>query len=203
MFLVISNANGWAAAVNEYNISVLQTPNSYPVLIAFQKPEEGETIGEIDMLDVSTAIAFINASSNEGLMKVPFDRLSSLKLKLNKVLSSSSVVPKIPSKSTYVSLSVEDGVSTKEWTASGQFQVGDAVNIDGEKHVITGVVGEDVEQFVGMDPITGEEGLMTVGAVPMPGLAGLPVDASKVQPKAHIANLGDPQEHVLDEERAV
>lgn len=203
MFLVIVNATGWAAAVNEYNISVLHTPASYPVLIAFRKPQEGEMVDDVDMLDVSTAIAFINASSNEALMKVPFDRLSSLKLNLNKVLSSSSATTKIPSKSTYVSLSVADGISTKEWTASGQFQVGDVVDMDGEKHVITGVVGGNVEQFVGMDPITGEEGLMTVGTVPMPGLASLPIDTSKVQPKSHIANLVDPQEHVLDEERAV
>jgi len=58
------------------------------------------------------------------------------------------------------------------------------------------------------DPVSGEEGMVTVVEEPattssIPGLEALPMDPSKMNTKQNIADLGDPSEHVLDTERSI
>ena len=66
-----------------------------------------------------------------------------------------------------------------------------------------------VDMIQGNDPITGEEGILAVqieNGVPegnIAGLEALPQDPSKLDSKQKIADLGDPTEHVLDDERAI
>jgi hypothetical protein len=224
MILVISHETAWKAACKKYNINGLDVPEKWPALLTFETGTVGLTPD--NLVEVATNVGVISVEQAAKFLSIcPAVRLAGLDVGTRSKIVEGIAMPKAsmpgpqvggltatspikPSKVYSATDAAGDVYTFSGFPPSVSFKVGDKIQINGNVHTIVAAASS----IVAPDPITGAEGMVEFkddeAEAPqpedkIPGLEEIPMDPGKLITKDKIAQLGDKEEHVLDDERDV
>lgn len=213
-YFVVSTPEAWGQALKTYDLTGAKTPDTFPtmLIIGRETDEDDEEItldlthAEVPLKQAAYLLA--NSTAKQLNQVIPSDTLTKLKLMLgineNKLKNPVLLVqPGILSQKP--NMQPNDTLTVTLPDGSTQtLKVGQKTSVNGTEYIIESVSSTKLPTI---DPTTGMEGLVEildeVTTKPIPGLSEIPLDPSKMDSKQKIADLGDPAEHVLDDERAV
>lgn len=213
--LIIHHSVAWKAAATKYHFLSVEPPTTWPVLVGF--PQTDGTPVPVVVMTVDMAVKMLSDCTSDRLAQVHTTIMSKLTAVLPKqsqpktgmliggiggIGMNGEVKTPETEEASYTAVHQDSGekVTLSGFLTPAQFKVGQVINFNGQKYVITG--SDTVIQ--GIDPIDGTEGTLIIAedSPSIPGMEEIPMDPSKYD-KPNVAESQDPTEHVLDVERNV
>jgi hypothetical protein len=209
MILVISHEAAWKAACKKYDINNLDTPLAWPVLLCFEPGNEEDAASNVVVITVEQAAKFLSVCSPNRLVALDAGIRMSLNVALGGVpIGDKEKIGKLGQALTPKVYTGQDQMGNLATIAglnpSVSFKVGDSIQFNGQTYKIMSVTSI----ISTTDLITGAPDMVEVkdDEAPdsnIPGLTEIPLDPGKFAKKDKVADLGDAEEHVLDDERDV
>lgn len=204
---IIHHATAFAQTMSKYGLVGVDPPSSYPVLLSFMPDSDLKEplVENAAIVTVQQAAKFLASVPVGALTSIDGTITSVLTNKLKSATVPSTIVAAKAGPSNLILTAADGGTLVVALSVPTGFKIGNKLSLNGKEYTVT-VIGTSDTVLTAPDPITNIEGAIAIvedKPPVLPGIDNIPVDPSKLQVSAKIAEIEDDKDHVLDVERSI